>query len=210
MAIYTTFFLCEPSELHQAFPGWKLPLPEPVNRTRVNPFTREEMTVETREPEWGDVDSTEMQMPEMGAAAIDGDDETYLHNRIPKFLQSKPHWCAKNLTSVELEPLVAAATGSQEQYLETPLYPHPSLSAAIQQFPNEFVARLKSADESTLNAIAEKWAAEMSTPDFPHSVSGERIQDDITLDEALSVVRPIADLATKHDHGQSMYVMNEW
>ena len=209
MAIYTTFFLCESRELHPAFPGWKLPLSEPVSRTRVNPFTREEMTVETREPEWDDVDPNDMPMPEMGIVAIEGDYETYLQNRIPPFVQSKPHWCAKNLTSVELAPLVAAATGSEEKELETALYAHPSLSAGIEQFPDDFVTRLKSADESTLYAIAKKWAAEMSTPDFTHSVSGERIKDDMTLDEALSVVRPIADLAKKQENDQSMYLLTE-
>jgi len=209
MAIYTTFFVCEPSELATAFPGWKLPLPQPVGRTRVNPFTSEETTVETREPEWDDVDANSLPIPEKSVVAIEGDYETYLQNRTPQFVQSKPHWCAKSLTSVELEPLVAAATGSEEQEFETALYAHPSLGAGIQEFPNEFVARLKSADESILNRIAEKWAAEMSAPDFTHSASGERIQDDMTGDEALSVIGPIAQLAKKQQNTQSMYLLTE-
>jgi len=48
VAIYSTFFLSEPRELPSGFPGWKLPLPEPVTRKSVNPFTREEMTITTR------------------------------------------------------------------------------------------------------------------------------------------------------------------
>jgi len=203
MAIYTTFFLCEPHELYPAFPGWKLSLPEPVSRTRTNPFTGEETTVKTREPEWIDVDPNDMQMPEIGVVAIEGDYETYSQNRIPSFVQSKPHWCAKNLTSIELEPLIAAATGIEEQELETALYAHPSLSAGIEHIPSDFVDRLKSSNESVLNSIAKKWAAIMSTPDFTHSVDGERIEDD------MGVVRQITDLAKKQENDQSMYLLTE-
>src|SRR5262245_26351940 len=32
MAIYTTFFLCKPPELPGGFPGWRLPLAQPVRR----------------------------------------------------------------------------------------------------------------------------------------------------------------------------------
>ncbi len=209
MAIYTSFFLCEPLELHSAFPGWKLPLTEPIRRTWVNPFTREEMTVETRDPEWDDIDPNDTPMPEIRVVAIEGDYEMYLQNRIPEFVQSKPHWCAKNLTSLELEPLIAAAIDSDEGKLETALYAHPSLGAGIELLPNNFVLLLKSADASTLNSIAGKWAADMSMPDFTHSVSGERIQDNMTLDDALSALRPIAELAKKHEKNQSMYLLTE-
>ena len=178
-------------------------------RTMVNPFTHEEMTVETREPEWDDVDPNSMPMPEFGVVAIEGDYETYLQNRIPQFVQSKPHWCAKNLTSFELEPLVAVASGADEKEIETALYAHPSLAAGIEQFPIEFVLQLKSADDSTLNTIAERLAAKLSTPDFTHSVSGKRIQDDVTVDEALSVVRPIAELARKQEGNQAMFLLTE-
>lgn len=209
MAIYTTFFLCEPPELPAAFPAWKLPLPQPVSRTRVDPFTGEEMTVETRAPEWEDMDPNNMPMPEMDVVPVKGDYETFLQERIPQFVQSKPHWCAKDLTSVELGPLVTATTGPEERPLETALFAHPFSSAGIEQFPNGFVAHLQAADESALNAISEKWAAEMSTPDYTHSVSGERIQDDMTVDEALSVVRPLAQLAKKQQDAQTMYLLTE-
>lgn len=209
MAIYTTLFLCESVELLTAFPGWKLPLSAAVSRTRVNPFTQQEMTVETREPEWEDFDPNIITMPEVGVVAIEGDYESYLEKRIPQSVQSMPHWSTKNLTSVELEPLIAATTGSEEKNLETALYAHPSAGAGIQELPYEFVVRLKSADESTLNRIAKKWAAEMSTPDFTHSVGGERIQDDLTIDKALSVIGPIAQLAKKQQNSQLMYLLNE-
>src|SRR4051794_14044859 len=52
MAIYTTFFLARPDELGSGFPGWKLPLPAPVRREFRNWFTKQIVTVETREPEW--------------------------------------------------------------------------------------------------------------------------------------------------------------
>ena len=47
MAIYATFFLCEVEQLQNGFPGWKLPLPDPVVRKVMNPFTREGRTITT-------------------------------------------------------------------------------------------------------------------------------------------------------------------
>ncbi len=209
MAIYTTLFLCESNQLPIAFPGWKLPLPKAVSQTHINPFTQEEMTVETREPDWDDIDPDDFAKPEVGVVPIEDDYDTYLENRIPQFVRSMPHWCAKNITSVELEPLVAATTGSEKKNLETALYAHPSVGAGIQELPNEFVDRLKSTDELTLNKIAKIWATEMSTPNFTHATSGDRIKDDLTIDEALSFIGPIATLAKKHQNSQLMYLLTE-
>lgn len=79
----------------------------------------------------------------------------------------------------------------------------------IQQLPNEFVACLKTAGELTLFGIAEKWAAEISTPGFTHSVRVECIQDDLALEEALSVIGPIAQLARRQQNAQAMYILTE-
>jgi hypothetical protein len=209
MAIYTTFFLCEPRDLPAAFPGWKLPLTQAVTRTTVNPFTREEITVETHEPEWDDVDPNELRIPEMGVVAIEGDYGSYLQQRLPPFVQTQPHWCAKGFTSVELKPLVAAATDIEDPKLEYALYAHPSVSATLEQLPDDFVGCLKAADEAELNSIAQKWAATMSTPEYTHSVSGERLEDDWTVDDALSGLRPIAELAKQQHNDQSMYLLTE-
>lgn len=209
MAIYTTFFLCEPSELCIAFPGWRLPCAEPVRRARLNPFTGEEITVETREPDWDDVESVEESVPQWTAVEIQGDYETYLERRIPEFVQSHPHWCAKGLTTVELEPLILAATG-EEKELQMPLHAHPSANACLEEFPAEFVTKLKAADESALTSIAESWAKEMSTPDYTHNGIGERIYDDWTVEDALRAVRPLVELVRRHVDGQSMYLLSEW
>src|SRR5262245_1209607 len=107
MAIYTTFFLCHPNELLPSFPGWKEPLAVPVKRTRMNPFTREQVTVVTREPEWNEVGSSELQVPEFEVVSIEGSYARYLEQRIPRSIQLRPHWCAKNLTSIELAPLIS-------------------------------------------------------------------------------------------------------
>lgn len=208
MAIYTTFFLCEQLELQPAFPGWKLPLAKPTIRVTKNPFTGEQITIESRAPAWDDVDPDELPSQEMSVVAIQGDYAAYLENRIPPFVRSKPHWCAKSLTSVELEPLIFAAV-SDDGVVETALYARPGLGAGIERLPDEFTNCLKHADEIALNKIAEKWAAEMSTPDCTHSVGGTRVQDDMTVGEAMSVISRLAELAKKHEKLQSMYLLTE-
>lgn len=209
MAIYSTFFLCKPDKLLAGFPAWKLPLPEPVTRTSINPFTRQEMTITSRAPEWDDFDPQDMEMPDYQVVAIEGDYQTYLEQRIPPFVQSQPHWCSKNLTSVELGQLVSAATGGDEARLTTPLYAHPSLGAGIDQFPVAFTETLIAADESMLRSIAERWAAAMSTPEHTHSVSGKRLYDDWSIDDALALLSPIAQLAMRQAPSQSMYLLYE-
>ncbi|MCE9527313.1 MAG: hypothetical protein K8R36_14800 [Planctomycetales bacterium] len=209
MAIYSTFFLCEPGQLQTALPGWRLPLSPPVTRKAINPFTKKEMTIYSREPEWEDVDPNKFELPEMTVVAIEGDYAAYLEGRIPPFVQSQPHWCAKNLTSVELEPLVSIFTDSADAKLETALYAHPSLLSGIEQFPGQFLVTLRAAGKEEINAIAEKWAAEMSTPDYTHSMGGDRIQDDWTVEDALSMMTPIVELARKAKTGQSMYLLLE-
>jgi hypothetical protein len=208
MAIHSTFFLCDPAQLPTRFPGWKLPLPEPVTRKSIDPFTREEITITTRAPEWDDFDPAEMRL-DYQVVAIYGDYETYLEQRIPPFVQSQPHWCTNNLTGVELKPLVAVASGIEETELESALYAHPSLGAGIEQIPSDFVAHLKAADDSSLRAIAEKWATRMSTPEYTHSVSGNRLYNDWAVDDALSILMPIAALAGQQTGDQSMYLLWE-
>ncbi|MFN0020898.1 MAG: hypothetical protein ACKVP0_21775 [Pirellulaceae bacterium] len=209
MAIYSTFFVCELEQLVAAFPGWRLPLSQPVTRTSKNPFTRQEMTYETRAPAWED-DVDQLAPQERIVVASEGNYETYLERRIPTFVQSQPHWCAKNLTSVELEPLVAAVTDLEEPTIDTPLYAHPSLSAGIEKFPDLFLERLKSADTSELHVLAQEWATEMSSPDFTHSEDGERVEDDWTAEDALSILTPISNLAKEAKSGQSLFLLNEW
>ena len=206
MASYSTFFLCEPSRLEGGFPGWKLPLPIPATRTSINPFTGEEMTITSRTPEWSDANVV---VPEYGVVNIQGDYQAYLEQRIPPFVASLPHWCAKNITSVELTPLVSAVCQRNVEELEIPLYAHPSIAAGIEQFPADFASKLASVNESGLAAIAKQWAAAMSTPEFTHSVSGVRLQDDWSFDGAFGLLQPIHQLAKRVDQTESLYLLTE-
>jgi hypothetical protein len=167
------------------------------------------MRIETRAPDWPDVDPTELEMPKVRVVAIhQGDYNTYLEQRIPPFVQSHPHWCSKNLTSLELTPLVEAA-GIENADLEAALFCHPSRIASLEQFPADFLAALKSADTSALHAIAEQWASEMSTPDYTHSIDGERLTEDWTTEEAMSLMQPITKLVQMQDGRQNLYLLVE-
>ncbi len=214
MAIYSTFFLCEQDALAPAFPEWKLPLPEPVERTAVDPFTGDEMTITTRAPEWEDFDPEnfdpeDMELPEPEVVAIDGDYATYLEGRIPEFVRAQPHQCGKNLTSMELEPLIALALGVDEVRLESALYAHPLSASGLEQIPGDFVNAMKNADDAALQTLAEKWAAHMSTPDYTHSLDGEQLSEGWTTEDALSQLMPIAELARQQTGNQSMYLLIE-
>lgn len=210
MAIYATFFLCEPDRLASSFPGWKPPLTEPVQRERIHPISRELFTVESVEPDWDDFDPDCLTLPEYQVVLIVGDYRDYLEQRLLPTVQALPHWCGKGLTCVELEPLVDAALGVQETSLEIPLYAHPLFSGYLNAFPDAFVARLRSADQAALQAIAQEWAKRMSTPDFTHSVNGDRLHDDWTTEDALRLLTPIAQLVAEGAERDSLYLLNEW
>lgn len=209
MAIYSTFFLCDPSELPSGFPDWKPPLPEPVTRKSLNPFTREEVSITSCAPEWDDCDLDEMEIPEYQVVAVEGDYGEYLNRRIPAFVQSQPHRCAKNLTTVEMEPLVAAALGVETITLPSALYARPSLGSSIEALPDALVAKLKSMDNAAVQSLAEKWATRMSMPEFTHSVNGNRLYDDWAVDDAIELLMPIVDLAKLQEPEQAMYLLIE-
>ena len=209
MAIYSTFFLSAPEQLHSGFPGWKLPLPQPVTRSTINPFTLEKMTIETRAPEWDDVDPDDLPFPDMAVVAIEGDYQAYLEQRLPPFIQSQPHWCSKGLTLVELDPLIGIVTGIDEKRLETPLYAHPSLGSWIAQFPSDFFEHLTAAEEAAITAVAEKWAATMSTPEYTHSMDGNRLSEGWTVEDASGILSNITELARRQEPGQSLYLLTE-
>jgi hypothetical protein len=167
------------------------------------------MTIATNEPEWDDVDPSHIDLPQFTVVAIKGRYSKYLEQRLPPFVQSQAHWCSKNLTTIELDPLVAAATRIENARLKPSLYAQPSLSAEIEEFPEEFVVRMTAADDRELRAVAEKWAAMMSAPEYTHSVSGKRLYDDLTVDHALNILKPLANLAKQCRDGQSMYLLTE-
>jgi hypothetical protein len=203
MAIYTTFFLCKPKELPGGFPGWRLPLKQPVRRKFRDPFTGELSVVETREPEWPEAAGEELNR-DYQVVAIEGRYEDYLERRLPSFVRACPHWAAKGLTEVELDPLLKAA--GAEGSLEGAIYSPPSLGAVVQGLPPGFLAKLGSLDQK---AVARRWAAAMSTPEHTHSVSGAKLSDGWTTAEALEILQPIAVLAREATRGQRMYLLTE-
>ena len=147
MAIDTTFFLCRPAELPSGFPGWRLPLAQPVRRKFRNPFTGKDEIVETRDPEWSDGEGDELGR-ENQVVEIAGSYEDYLEGRLPPFVRSCPHWAAKGLTQVELTPLLEAAGVAES--MECAIYSPPSLGAVVQQFPAGFLTNLGSLDQKTV------------------------------------------------------------
>jgi len=203
MAIYTTFFLCKPSELPGGFPGWRLPLDQPVRREVHNPFTGELLVVDTCEPEWPEDALGETERT-YRVVVIEGSYEQYLEDRLPPFVRSCPHWAAKGLMETELAPLLEAVGVSAS--IDFPIYGPPSLGATVQQLPAEFLAKATSLDQQK---VAQKWAAAMSTPEHTHSVSGRKLSDGWTACEALQLLQPLVDLARKASAGQQMYLLTE-
>jgi hypothetical protein len=204
MAIYTTFFLCKPTELPGGFPGWRPPLAEPVRREVRDPFTGELLVVETCVPEWPE-DAAEEAELSYQVVEIEGSYEEYLENRLPPFVRGCPHWAAKGLTEIELAPLLAAVGVSAS--IDFPIYGPPSSGAIVQQLPAEFLAKATSLDQQT---VAQEWAAAMSTPEHTHTVSGQKLYDGWTASEALELLQPLVDLARKASAGQQMYLLTEW
>jgi hypothetical protein len=207
VAIYTTFFVCHPKQLVAGFPGWRLPLPKPVKRKFKNPFTGETTTVETREPEWSEDEDADPMDREYQVVAIEGDYGDYLEGRIPSFVQRQPHWAAKGLTEIELSPLFQAM--GVETKFDCPLYGPPSSGAVLQELPSELLPKLAALDAKGLKAVAGKWGAAMSTPEYTHSVTGVKLNDGWSKSDALEILQSIVALAQKTATGQRMYLLIE-
>ena len=203
MAIYTTFFLARPEELISGFPGWKLPLPVPVRREFRNWFTKQTVTVDTREPEWPE-EERQNETPQFRAVAIQGRYEDYLENRLPPFIRQQQHWAAKGLTEIEVEPLLRAIGVGTE--LESPIYAPPSYGAVLREFSSDFISKLNESDRA---GVALLWAAEMSTPEHTHSVTGNKLSDGWTTEQASQILDPLIALAEKASLDQRMYLLIE-
>src|SRR5687768_15677660 len=135
MAIYTTFFVAWPGDLPAGFPGWKLPLTVPVRREFRNPFTKELVSVDTREPDWP-AEEEPVAMPQHRAVVTQGRYEDYFENRLPPFVRAREHWAAKGLSDIEIEPLLRAVRVDIE--LHSPIYAPPSSGAVLKEFPADF------------------------------------------------------------------------
>jgi len=203
MAIYTTFFLANPSELLAGFPEWKEPLPAPVLRQFRNPFTKQLVSTLTRKPEWPDEENQAVS-PQFRAATIQGRYEDHLEARLPQFVRATPHWATKGLTDIELEPLLTAI--AVDPKLESPLYAPPSSGAVLREFPLDFIPRLLQIDQPEL---ARQWAAEMSSPEHTHSATGMKLQEGWTTEQASLILTPIVSLARTVKSDQRLYLLIE-
>ena len=204
MAIYTTFFTTTPTRLIDGFPGWKLPLDEPVEREITGYFGEKEV-IETREPLWDGVDPNEIPTFEYGVVAIEGDYAKYLEQRIPRFVQESAHWCSKGLTEVEIGPLGEIIDGKPA--LEKALFSHPALNAHLDVFREQ----IRQAIREDTQLIAEQWAERMSTPDFTHSADGSRrLQPDWTIDDARSILDQLLSLLQPEQTDHRLYLLTEW
>jgi hypothetical protein len=121
MAVYTTFFAAQPSELAGALPGWRQPLPSPVKRTRVNPFTRQPQTYESWEPEHIEPRPTPLANPRV--IEMRGDYPTYLRERLPAGMRTWPHFPTKGVLSPHVAQLLALVGGRAEERLVPALFP---------------------------------------------------------------------------------------
>jgi hypothetical protein len=137
-----------------------------------------------------------------------GSYEDYLEGRLSPFVRSSPHWAAKGVTHVELGAL-AQAIGVNPKF-ECPLFAHPSAGASLLDLRVELISQLASLDEKALQAVSEKWAATMSTPEHTHSVTGVKLNDGWTPTDALAILLPIAALARQAGDGQRMYLLLEY
>jgi len=204
VAVYSTFFVAAPDALLSGFPGWKVPLDKPVKR-EITDFFGKRRTIETRAPLWEDIAPGEEPAPEYGVVAIQGDYAAYLESRLPAFVRKASHWCSKGLTNVEVDPLGELSDGKPA--LEEGLFAHPSRCAHLFAFRTSIVDGIVKAPQR----LAQEWAERMSTPKYTHSVDGNnRLQDDWSVDDALSILRPLSDLAKKATPGQRLYLLLEW
>jgi hypothetical protein len=208
VAIYSTFFLCNPEELSSGFPGWRPPLAEPVRREMTNPFTGKTMTIETREPEWPDDDDEEQfANMEFAVVAIQGNYKDYLEGRLSQFVRARPHWCAKGLTSVELDALAEAS--NLPAALDDALFSPPATGAVLKTIRPALVKKFSAIDDAGLEEIEARWASVMSSPEHTHSVTGVKLNDGWTNRHAREILRPIVALARQADLGQGMYLLIE-
>jgi len=164
------------------------------------------MIFPSREPEWDDVDPD---ASEVRTASTGYDDASHFERRISPF-ESLPHLCSKGLTNVEMEPLVAAILNIEEQDLEPALYAHPSFGQSIVGFPEAFVRSLQSAAESILRKFAESSSAKMWAIENGLSGGSKANRDFWTTDQALTILKPIAELARQRTSCQSMYLLMKW
>jgi hypothetical protein len=231
LAIYSTFFLCEPENLAAGFPGWREPLARPVRREVHNPFTGDVQRFESREPDWSDDEENETGDCNQGVSSrrspfgwlrdlltwpsktgftvrsINGNYADYLNQRVLPFIQQRPHVATKGLTQTELEPLVE--TMGLTSRLENALYAHPEWASELVEVPRDIVKMLAGLDHSALTVAARRWARAMSTPEHMLSAAGTPLNEGWTEADAMVYLGPLVELSRKVHDGQTMYLLME-
>jgi hypothetical protein len=208
MALYSTFFLCEPERLAKGFPDWLPPLPKPVRRKVKNPFTGQPMTIETTAPEWPRDSGAENTATEFSIVAGKGRYEDYLEDRLPAFVRRQPHWCSKGIMNLELDEL--GETFELKPAVEDALFSPPSWGGAqVWHVRPELLTALLALGDEELEARARRWAEAMSTPNHTHTVSGDKISDGWKPSDALRILQPLITLARKAAQGQALYLIIE-
>ena len=136
----TDFFLASMQELRAACPGWKAPLPRPVKRQGVNPFTKKPIEILTTAPDPAEFD----------AGASKHADSARLH-RVD----------LKGLSPVELEGLVRVVLEESDSQVsnvyDVPLYAPPGTDEVIFRVPPALVDRLARLDAAALASCVEQW-----------------------------------------------------
>jgi hypothetical protein len=79
----------------------------------------------------------------------------------------------------------------------------------LDEVNHNLVIELATADDQALEAIAARWAATMSTPDYTHSVTGEKLEDGWSTADALDVLRPLVGLVRQASSEQRLYLLVE-
>jgi hypothetical protein len=138
----TDFFVASMPELRVACRGWKDPLPRPVTRPGVNPFTMQPMEILTDAPDPSEGFDT---------GALERADLAGLH-RVD----------LKGLGTTEMEALVSVALDESEQktadVYDTPLYGPPTSSAEIiLRVPPILVDRLARMEDVALDRCLAQW-----------------------------------------------------
>ncbi len=124
MAIYTTLFSATLSELEERFPNVANPLDAPRIEQRTNPFTREPISVQVFEPEFGKPRHQRSLFVEGGSPPrppiVVPDDVygRYLDSLVPAQLRSLPHVGTKNVSFDEAEDLLELDGTRPEKFVQ--------------------------------------------------------------------------------------------
>ena len=105
---------------------------------------------------------------------------------------------------MELEPLFEAIGFEAE--MSPAMYSPPALGSMLERVPSQFLSGLGSANVADLS---KRWAAAMSTSEHTHSIAGDRVSEGWKPEDALAILRPLADLAHKAQPAQQMFLLIE-